>query len=138
MLPHIEKKIAELQLADLVTLAGHREDVPAILRTLDVLCIPSTKHEGVPQIGLQALACKTPVVGSDVGGIPEIIRDGETGRIFPANNSAALAAAIRTAISETSLTKAMTGNGRTFVEKNFSLDRMLDRLETLYARHIKP
>ncbi|HTB85763.1 MAG TPA: glycosyltransferase family 4 protein [Candidatus Sulfotelmatobacter sp.] len=134
---NIEKKIAELQIGDVVTLAGHREDVPAVLRTLDVLCIPSTKHEGVPQIGLQALACKTAVVGSDVGGIPEIIRDGETGRIFPANNSEALAAAIRTAISDKAMTKAMTENGRMFVEKNFSIDRMLDRLEELYAAHIK-
>jgi glycosyltransferase involved in cell wall biosynthesis len=136
MQPYIEKNIAELQLGDVVTLAGHREDVPAVLRALAVLCIPSTKHEGVPQIGLQALACKIAVVGSDVGGIPEIIRDGETGRIFPAQNAEALAASIRVAISQTALTKTMTENGRAFVEKNFSLDRMLDRLEELYAKRL--
>jgi glycosyltransferase involved in cell wall biosynthesis len=66
-----------------VQFTGHREDVPDILRALDVLCIPSLKHEGVPQIGLQALACGTAVVGSDCGGIPEIIRDGQTGPHLP-------------------------------------------------------
>jgi glycosyltransferase involved in cell wall biosynthesis len=134
---NLKTKIAELQIGDIVSLAGHREDVSAVLRALDVLCIPSTKHEGVPQIGLQALACKTAVVGSDVGGIPEIIQDGKTGRIFPAQNSAALAAAIRSAISETALTKTFSENGRAFVEKNFSLDTMLDKLDALYAQHIK-
>ena len=135
---NLETKIAAQQLGDVVTLAGHREDVAAVLHSLAVLCIPSTKHEGVPQIGLQALACKTPVVGSDVGGIPEVIRNGETGRIFPAENSDALAAAIKTAITQKDATKTMTENGRAFVEKNFSINRMLDRLEELYARHINP
>ncbi len=48
-----------------VTFTGHREDVPEILRALSLLVIPSTRHEGVPQIGLQALACRTPVIASD-------------------------------------------------------------------------
>jgi len=132
----IKARCAELKLEDIVTFAGHREDVPAVLRALDVLCIPSTKHEGVPQIGLQALACKTAVVGSDVGGIPEIIRPGETGRIFPANDSVAMAAAIRAALAEAEITREMKERGRAFVEKNSSIDRMLDVLEALYARHI--
>lgn len=132
----IKEKCASLLLGDTVTFAGHREDVPAVLRALDVLCIPSTKHEGVPQIGLQALACKTAVVGSDVGGIPEIIRPGETGRIFPANDAIALASAIRAALAETEFTRTLKESGRVFVEKNSSIERMLDHLDALYARHI--
>jgi glycosyltransferase involved in cell wall biosynthesis len=132
----IEKQICELNLGDVVTLAGHREDVPEILRALDVLVIPSTKHEGVPQIGLQALACKTPVIGSDVGGIPEIIRDGETGIIFPAQDARALAAAIRKTFAEPDKTRARCERGRAMVETGFSLDAMLDKLDALYRRHI--
>ncbi len=79
----MEKIVQDHGATPWVALAGHREDVPEVLRALDVLVIASTRHEGVPQIGLQALATKTPVIGSDVGGIPEIIRPGETGRIFP-------------------------------------------------------
>jgi len=121
---------------DCVTFTGHREEVPEILRALDVLVIPSTKHEGIPQVGLQALATKTPVVGSDAGGIPEIIRHGETGRIFPAGDAQALARAIRETLTEADATRAMAERGRAFVEEHHSLDRMLDTLEELYRCHL--
>lgn len=132
----IPQQIARLNLGDVVSLVGHREDIPAVLRALSVIVIPSTKHEGVPQIGLQALAVKTPVVGSDVGGIPEIIRHGETGRIFPGGNAAALAAAIKETLSDIAETNAMTACGRALVESHHSLDTMLDKLDALYRRHI--
>lgn len=121
---------------DRVTFTGHREDIPEILRALSVLVIPSTQHEGVPQIGLQALATRTPVVGSDVGGIPEIIRPGETGRIFPAGNAAALAVAIRETLEAREVTAVLTRRGRAAVEARHSLDAMLDQLDALYRRHI--
>lgn len=122
--------------ADCVNFTGHREDIADVLRALDVLCIPSFKHEGVPQIGLQALACGTPVVGSDCGGIPEIILDGKTGRIFPTNDSTVFATRIAEAIDEHEKTQQMCHAGRELVEKEHSLDTMLDRLNNIYARHI--
>jgi glycosyltransferase involved in cell wall biosynthesis len=132
----IKEQIAELNLGDIVTLTGHREDVPEILRALDALVIPSTKHEGIPQIGLQALAVKTPVIGSDAGGIPEIIRHGEAGRIFAAGNANALAAAIRETLRETEATKKMTDTGHKWVETGHSLEKMLSDLESIYRRHL--
>jgi glycosyltransferase involved in cell wall biosynthesis len=119
-----------------VTFTGHREDVPEILRALDVLCIPSIKHEGVPQIGLQALACGTSVVGSDCGGIPEIIQEGKTGRIAHAGDSVALAERLAEAIDHSDDTKRMIQAGRAMVEQHHSLDHMLDRLEDIYRRHL--
>jgi glycosyltransferase involved in cell wall biosynthesis len=132
----IEAEIAARGLEKIVTLAGHREDVPEVLRALNLLVIPSTKHEGVPQIGLQALACQIPVVGSDAGGIPEIIRPGETGRIFPAENAEALAQRIREALAEADATRALAERGRAMVESRHSLDHMLDTLDALYQRHL--
>ncbi|MBM3841619.1 MAG: glycosyltransferase family 4 protein [Verrucomicrobia bacterium] len=134
--PQIEAQIAELRLADCVGLPGHREEVPEVLRGLAVLVIASTKHEGVPQIGLQALATKTPVIGTDVGGIPEIIRPGETGRIIPAGNAPALAAAIRETLEARVVTAALCERGRALVEARHGLDAMLDRIEAVYARHL--
>lgn len=122
--------------ADCVNFTGHREDIADVLRALNVLCIPSFKHEGVPQIGLQALACGTAVVGSDCGGIPEIILDGRTGRIFPMNDSTAFATRIAEAIDEHEKTQQMCRAGRELVENQHSLDTMLDRLNDIYARHI--
>ncbi len=134
----IEAAIQGLNLSDRVTLTGYREDVPEVLRALSVLVIASTKHEGVPQIGLQALATKTPVVGSDAGGTPEIIRHGETGRVFPAGDAEALTQAIREALQNIEATRAMSERGRAFVETHHSLGAMLDTLEALYRRYVPP
>ena len=122
---------------DFVTFTGHREDVPELLRALNVLVIPSTQHEGVPQIGLQALACQTPVVGSDCGGIPEIIRDGETGRIFPAGNAPMLAATIARALEQPDASRQMAARGRELVERCYSRDTMLDVIEEIYRRYLR-
>ncbi|MFP6903556.1 MAG: glycosyltransferase, partial [Verrucomicrobiia bacterium] len=107
-------------------------------RALDVLAIPSTGHEGIPQIGLQALACETPVAGSDAGGIPEIIRPGDTGRIAKAGDAAELAEAIEAALADREATQRMGKNGRRLVEQHHGLDHMLDRLEDIYRQHLEP
>lgn len=133
---NIEKLIDESRLAGQVTLAGHREDIPEVLRALDVLVIPSTKHEGIPQIGLQAMACGTPVVGSDVGGIPEIIQPGKTGRITRAGDGEQLANAIAEALTNTEATSRMADHGRMMVEREHGIERMLDQLDSLYLRLI--
>ena len=133
--PMVEQHVAELHVGDYVKLLGHHEDVPAVLRSLDALVIPSL-HEGIPQVGLQALACQTPVVGSNVGGIPEIIRPGETGRLFPAGEAAALASAVRETLEDPAATRAMTERGRTMVVANHSLEDMLNKLDALYRRYL--
>jgi glycosyltransferase involved in cell wall biosynthesis len=132
----IEESIARRGLTGTVRLIGHREDVPEVLRVLDLLVIPSTGHEGIPQIGLQALACGIPVVGSDVGGIPEIIRPGETGRIIPVRDASALALAIRAVFAEPELTRTMVERGRRLVLDRYSREAMLDVLESLYRRFL--
>jgi glycosyltransferase involved in cell wall biosynthesis len=120
----------------LVQFTGHREDIPEVLRAIDVLCIPSVRHEGVPQIGLQALASGTSVVGSDCGGIPEIIQEGRTGRIFPAGDAVKLASRILETFQDTDATNRMIHEGRKLVESKYNLDLMLDQLETIYANHL--
>ncbi len=120
----------------LVQFTGHREDVPDVLRAFDVLCIPSLKHEGVPQIGLQAMACGTAVVGSDCGGIPEVIRDGQTGRIFPSGDAQALARLIAETIDQPEETQRLCREGRLKVEENHSLAHMIDQLDVLYLNHL--
>ena len=132
----IEAEIAALGLTQRVQLLGHREDVPEVLRALQALVIASTRHEGIPQIGLQALATETPVIGSDVGGTPEIIRPGETGRIFPSADSRALAQAIQETLTDEPATILLAKRGRTMVEQHHSLDHMLEKLEALYRRHL--
>lgn len=132
----VESLIREHNLGNRVQMMGHREDVDAVLRGLDILVIPSTAHEGVPQIGMQAMACGTPVVGSDTGGIPEIIRPGRTGRIFPSGNAEALAAALTEALNESAKTRALAAAAVEEARHSHSIEGMLDTLDALYARHL--
>ena len=91
----------------------------------------------MPQIGLQALATKTPVVGSNIGGIPEIIIPNETGRIFPGGDAEALAVQIRTVFDKPDATRAMVERGRAMVEKKHNVDYMLDEIEHVYTRYLR-
>jgi glycosyltransferase involved in cell wall biosynthesis len=132
----IEKQAQDHGASGLIAFPGHREDVPEVLRALGVLAIPSTANEGVPQIGLQALACQTPVVGSNVGGIPEIIRHAETGRLVPPGDAPALATAILETLDDPEATRALTRRGRELVTAKHSLEVMLDTLDVLYRRYL--
>lgn len=91
--PAIEELVAALDLGDRVHLAGFRDDVPAWLRWFDCLAFPSLM-EGMGTTVLDALCLATPVVASRVGGIPEIIRDGEEGLLVEPGDPEALAAAL--------------------------------------------
>lgn len=71
------------------------EDVPAILAAADVLCCPSTWFENGPTVALEAIACGTPVLGSRLGNLAELITDGVNGRLVPPGDVDALANAIR-------------------------------------------
>lgn len=132
----IKEEAARLPAEVQLHFTGHREDIPNILRSLDLLLIPSVNHEGVPQIGMQALASETPVVGTDVGGIPEIIRDQATGRIVPPADPAALASAIREALENPAATTVMAKRGRLQAENEHSIDHMLDHLEAIYRPYL--
>jgi glycosyltransferase involved in cell wall biosynthesis len=131
----LENYVGALGLLDRVLFVGQREDVPAILRTLDVLAIPSL-HEAIPQVGLQALATRTPVVASNVGGIPSIIRPGKTGRLCAPGDAASLASALRETLTDLAATQAMCERGRELVEREHTVEVMLDRLEEIYRRHL--
>jgi glycosyltransferase involved in cell wall biosynthesis len=131
----IEKLAHDHGAGGLIAFPGHREDVPEVLRALDLLAIPSLT-EGIPQIGLQALACETPVIGSNVGGIPEIIRHAETGRLVPPGDPPALAAAILEALDHPEVSRALARRGRELVTAKHSLEAMLDTLDALYCRYL--
>jgi glycosyltransferase involved in cell wall biosynthesis len=115
-----------------VRLLGHREDVAEILSGLDVVVSASTAAEGVPQALLQALAMRRPVVASDVGGIPEVIRPGETGWLVPPGDPEALGRAIVEALADRAGAQRMGGHGRKMVEADYSLQHMGERMEELY------
>lgn len=117
-----------------VTVLGHREDVPEILAASDLVVDASYAGLGLTGSIREALAVETPVVATDLEGMPELIVDGETGVLVPPRNPEALGQAILRMLENPARAKAMARAGRKRVEAQFSLTAKLDRTEALYAR----
>jgi glycosyltransferase involved in cell wall biosynthesis len=121
-----------LGIASRVHFLGHREDVPEILAASNVVILPSTQSEGVPQTILQAFALERPVVASDVAGIRQVVRDGETGLLVPPEDPDALAEAIDRLLEAPALGRALGKAGRALVCAEYSVERMADAMEAVY------
>lgn len=132
----IRSRIADAGLEDRFHCLGHRDDVPAILASLTVLALPSTAHEGIPQIILQAQAMGKAVVASAVGGIPEVVEDGVTGLLAPPSDAAALADRIGRLLRDSGLRARLGANSRERIEREHSIDAMCRRLEEIYDRYL--
>ena len=83
--------IDSLGVGDRIELAGFSDDVPAQLRKMDLFVLPSTIAEGLPMVVLEAMAHGVPIVGSNVAGIADVVRDGVDGRLFAASDEKDLA-----------------------------------------------
>jgi glycosyltransferase involved in cell wall biosynthesis len=117
-----------------VTLLGHRTDVPNVLASLDVLVLPSFAHEGIPQIILQAQAMGRAVIGTTVGGIPEVIEDEVNGLLVPPREPLILAEKIERLLKDSALRGRLGEAAREKIVKHHSLDAMGERLLALYAK----
>jgi glycosyltransferase involved in cell wall biosynthesis len=129
----LTQKVAQGPCRGAVTLLGHRDDVPGVLASLDVLVLPSYAHEGIPQIILQAEAMARAVVATTIGGIPEVVEDGVTGLLVAPRDPAALAKKITQLLDDPPLRQRLGAAGRARVEREFSLAAMGERLLVLYA-----
>jgi glycosyltransferase involved in cell wall biosynthesis len=128
----IRSRIRELRLESVIVMPGQREDVADMLSAMDVFAFPSTANEGVPQAVLQAMALRRPVVASQVGGIPEVVRDGETGVLVPAGDAEALARGIRRILADTSKVTGWITAAEDLVRAEYTLEVMLDKMDRVY------
>jgi glycosyltransferase involved in cell wall biosynthesis len=124
--------VAAAGLSERVILAGYRTDVPDVLAALDVLANCPRAREGLSVAILEALAAGRPVVATRVGGIPEIVRDGETGLLVPPDDPEALAGAIVRMLSDPALASRLGSNGARLVREHFTLDSMVEGNERVY------
>jgi glycosyltransferase involved in cell wall biosynthesis len=130
--PWVEQLAREAGLADAVVFTGFRPDVPALLAAMDCFALASTRTEGVPQALLQAFAVGVPVVASRIGGIPEVVTDGETGLLVESEAVPPLAAAIERVLEDPVGAAQRARAARALVEARFSHGRSVDRLLALY------
>jgi starch synthase len=112
------------------------DEVAQLYSHAAVFVCPSI-YEPFGLINLEAMACSTPVVASRVGGIPEVVVDGETGLLVEPGDPAALAAALRRVLDDPARAARMGETGRRRVEAHFSWDRIAERTLEVYQQAIE-
>jgi glycosyltransferase involved in cell wall biosynthesis len=119
-----------------VVLAGFRRDVPAVMKAIDLLILPSIV-EGFGYVLVEAMAAGKPVVATRVSSIPEIVRDGETGVLVEVNDPDHLTEAIVAVLADRSRALEMGRRGREVALEKFTLDAMLDRTEAVFREQAR-
>lgn len=129
----LEQRVQELNLSDVTTFTGNvpHDEVPTYLSALDVYVAPSRSESFGVSI-LEASACECPVVVSDAGGLPEVVKDGQTGIIVPREDVSATADAIMSLVRRPQARKKMGKAGRAWVSDKFSWDACVSRMEFVY------
>ncbi len=126
------KRTAELNLNGKVIFTGARDDVPRIMREVDISVLPSLS-ESFSNSLLESMAEGVPVVATRVGGNPEMITEGVTGILIPPRDSAALARAMTALIESPELARRLGEAAREKVVREYSLERLMQRTEDLYT-----
>ena len=111
----------------------HRPDADRLIDAMDV-CVLSTHGEGLPLVLLEAMAKAKPVVATAVGGIPELVRHGESGLLVPAADHDALARELLRLLDDPAFARTLGESGRAHVERDFGRASFSARLRALYAR----
>lgn len=127
----LQAKAGALGIAELVWFSGARNDVPALMRTMNVFVLPSL-NEGISNTLLEAMASGLPVIAAEVGGNPELIKVDETGLLYDPADAQGLLNALRHYYRRPELSRQSGAAGRAHVLKGFSLDSMINNYLQLY------
>jgi glycosyltransferase involved in cell wall biosynthesis len=120
-----------------VVMTGFREDIANVMRAIDCLVVPSAE-EAQTLVIPQAFATRKPVIGSRVGGIPELVEDGATGMLIPPQDPAALAAAMDKIITQPEPTNRMAQAGYDLARRELAIDTKMHLLVGSYRKAIAP
>jgi glycosyltransferase involved in cell wall biosynthesis len=131
--PKVEKTISDLKLGDLVHLTGFVSDVQPLLAAADIMVNPS-KTECMPNSILEAMWAMVPVVATDVGGVGEMMRDGVDGLLCPPEDSASLAEAIKTYITNPPLAQKLSASANERVMNEFTFEKHMEKTLDLYRQ----
>ncbi len=131
----LEALRTQLGLQDRVRLEGERRDVPAVLADADAFVL-SSRSEGLPVSVLEAMAAGLPVVASAVGGVGELVVDGDTGLLVRPADAEAMAAALATVVADPTLRRRLGEAGRARAEELFDLEPCRRAHVALYMREL--
>jgi glycosyltransferase involved in cell wall biosynthesis len=114
-----------------VRFLGHRDDVPRLMAAANVVVLPSA-YEGLPNVVLEAMRFRKPVVATAAPGTTEVVVDNETGMLVPVGNVMLLARSIRDIVRDPELASRLGEAGRARVETHFRADAMIAQFAALY------
>jgi glycosyltransferase involved in cell wall biosynthesis len=132
----LKEKSKENNVNDSVIFTGRRRDIHDILSCIDIFVMPSIA-EGLPNALLEAMAMAKPIVATEVGGIPEVIKNGINGLLVPPRNAESITTAIKTLLADMHLTTKMGQRARNYVEENLSIQATVRKWESLYISLLK-
>lgn len=127
----LEHAAADLGLSAKVHFVGVRDDVPSILKSLEVFVLSSTS-EGSPNVILEAMAAGAPVVATRVGGIPDLVVDGQSGLLVEPRDSASMARAVKRLLADGDAARAMGERGRELARERYDIDAVVGRMEDTF------
>ena len=134
------KKLAiQLGVANQVIFAGmiDIEMLPDYINAADLFVLPTLRLEGLPLSLLEAMACKIPIITTNIGGNASVVKDGVNGILVQPGDMNSLRNNIKLLLNNKELSNHMAKNGYNIVRKDFSMDGMIDRYENLMIRQIE-
>jgi len=132
----LEEIVKRLKLNDYVKFLGTRKDINELMKSSRIFVLPSN-WEGLPMAILEAMSMRLPIVATDVGGIPEIIKDGENGLLVPPRDSRILAKTIFQLLIDKNLQTRLTQSAYKKVRKEYSIQNYIKNTLNLYESLIK-
>jgi hypothetical protein len=121
-----------------VRFLGFRDDVENVYGAADIVCVPSTAPDPLPGAAIEAAAAGCTVVASALGGLPEIIRDGITGRLITPGDPAALARTAAALLDDPALRARLGASAAADVRERFAPSRLLAAIQALYDEVLEP
>lgn len=127
----LKQRVQQMKLDDRITFVGSRTDAPELMAVMDIVALPSL-HESFGLVILEAMSASRPVIGTRVGGIPELIQEGITGLLVPPQSPQTLADAINRLLANPELCQKMGDAGRRYAKTEYSADVMVERYLDLF------
>jgi glycosyltransferase involved in cell wall biosynthesis len=133
----VRERIAQCPYPDRIHAPGFREDAPSIFAACSAFVMPSTRREGLSRAVIEAMAQATPPIVTNVGGLPELVIDGESGCVVPPEDAEAIADAVLRLCRDPAAARQMGEKARQRIETEFHIDHTVRRMQALFDAVMK-